>query len=78
MKKSKSKIVSDGEKLLRDAKDYAAVKRSIALKIKDQYAVEAKSLSFWQRLRLRVKIRSEVRAELHKHFPPNALHFITK
>jgi hypothetical protein len=76
MKSSDSKIVSDGARRLREAKDYLALRKRLRAEVAQRYADELERAPFWRRLWLEMRIRREVSAELEKEFPPAALHIV--
>jgi hypothetical protein len=70
----KTKIVADGPERLREAKDFAAVRRRLLADVAKRHAVELQGAPLLRRLWIAAKIRREVRRELKNVFPPGALH----
>jgi len=68
------KIVADGPERWREAGNFEAEHRRVAAELAQRMESAGKSKYFWQRLWLYFKLRRAVMAEMHKKFPPGALH----
>jgi len=74
MTKAETKIVADGYSRLSKARDYGAVTQRITREVRQRHEEEKKASSIFARLRLEVRIRREIRAEIEKEFPSGALY----
>jgi hypothetical protein len=74
--KARTKIIADGLFSLR-SKQVVAVKERLRAAAGLRHAQEMKGASVLARMRLKVKMEREVRAELGKLFPPGAFYVAT-
>jgi hypothetical protein len=74
MNTPKVKIVADGERRYREAKDYDAIRTRVLAEVSRRFESEKAKASFWRRCWLEVRIRREVRALMKLEFPMGSLH----
>jgi hypothetical protein len=67
-------IVADSLARFRRSESGAAVRARLRAEARQRHAAELRGASFWNRLRLEGVIEREVRAELRRIHPPDALY----
>lgn len=74
MSASQQRIVADGDRRYREARDYKSVRMRVLTDVSRRYERERANASFWRRCWIELLIRREVRAHMKREFPAGSLH----